>query len=150
MSIHSIQVAFIIHIHSSDPPSHSVGLNSPMMADAGTCSYCTIGDVEVVVVASGLDVRVIVIEPNGRCWATFSMPTSDRVARTRPMSFPMQEEWLRTSYRSGSMMNPLKSQVFWVPIKFFPKCVFHAIFFHIDCLPYSIIRIHTNHTDDCH
>ena len=85
LSICSIQAAFIIHIHSSDPPPHSVGLNCPMMADTGTCPHCTIGDLNVVVVASGLDVRVVVIVPDGGCWLTFSMSTSDRVAWTRPM-----------------------------------------------------------------
>ena len=148
MSIHSIHAAFIVLIHSSDPPSHSVGLNSLMLADAGTCSYCMVGDDGVDVCASGLDVRVIVIEPNGVCWAT-SLTTSARVARTRPMTVPMQEERLITGYISGSLMNPLKPQVFESPLNFSPKCAFHTIFFHIDFLPYIKVHIHPTHTDAC-
>ena len=64
-----------------------------MTADTGTFSYCVGGDVVDDVCVSGLDVRVIVMEPRGVCWAT-SLSTSAMVARTRPMTVPMQGEFV--------------------------------------------------------
>ena len=61
-----------------------------MEADTGTCPYCTVEDVDVVVCVPGLDARVIVIDPSGVRWTT-PLPTSAMVARTRPMMVPMQE-----------------------------------------------------------
>ena len=132
MTIHSIHAAFIVLIYSSGPPPHSVGLNSLMAADTGTCSYCMVGDVVFVVCVPGLDARVIVIDPSGVCWAT-PLSTSAMVARTRPMMVPMQGEWLMTGYISEPLMSPLKSQVFWVPKKFLSRTCFLC-----NLLPYRL------------
>ena len=81
-----------------------------MTADTGTFSYCVGGDVVDDVCVSGLDVRVIVMEPRGVRWAT-PLSTSAMVARTRPMTVPMQEELLMTCYISEPLMSSLKSPV---------------------------------------